>query len=208
MGRFFSRVSTKGEAPQIASFSNLMSFYSLLLFLIAIPFVLIVALVWLNGILGFSTWIIAGFAVLVGVLIWRLSRRWGRIRADLAAQGADVKDIVREAARDGKDVEVSLLNGLLTFRYQGSRWPRPHALTYSGLEPLALEAPVPVTIEAAPRGTGDAPRMDARQLRQELEGFIRLRDSGIITPEEFDHIKSHLLGELTEESNLPETGEL
>ena len=43
MKKFFERVRTQGEAPQIASFSNMMTFYSLLFFLMAIPFVLIVA---------------------------------------------------------------------------------------------------------------------------------------------------------------------
>jgi hypothetical protein len=68
MKRFFERVKTQGEAPQIASFSNMMTFYSLLFFLLAIPFVLIVALVWLTGVIGFSTWIFAGMGVIAAFI--------------------------------------------------------------------------------------------------------------------------------------------
>ncbi|MFP3867543.1 MAG: hypothetical protein ACLFUU_05165 [Desulfobacteraceae bacterium] len=199
MGKFFSRVSTKGEAPQIGSFSNMMNFYSLLLFLIAIPFILIVALVWLTGILGFSTWIIAGLAVLMALGFWRLYRKWGQIKAKMAAQGSEFKDIVAEAAKDGKDVEVSLLNGLLTFRYHGNRYPTPVALPYRSSEPLALEAPSSVAIDASTL-PDDGAALALGQLRRELEGYIRLRDSGVISCEEFDQIRNRLMDSLNDNS--------
>lgn len=190
MRKYFEKVSTKGAAPQIASFGNMMTFYSLLFFLIAIPFILIIALVWLTGVIGFSTWIIAGTAVLGGLLFWRLYRQWGKIKAKLAAQGADVKDMVREATKTGQDVEVSLLNGLLTFRYHGNQYPGPPLALPATTAPLALEAPG-ASEEYAPTDPG--------KLLQELEGFIRLRDAGAISPEEFDAIKSRLLGRIVED---------
>ncbi len=65
MKKFFTRFKTKEPDPTNASWGNVASFYSLLLFLIAIPFVLIVALVWLSGIMGFNAYIFAGFAALL-----------------------------------------------------------------------------------------------------------------------------------------------
>jgi len=190
MKKFFERVSTKGEAPQIASFSNMMTFYSLLFVLLAIPFVLIVALVWLTGVIGFSTYIFLFLGAVAAFISWRVYRRWQLFKAKLAAQGAEMGDIVKEAARQGKDVEVSLMNGLLTFRYQGRRSAPPLPLAAA---PLALAAPLELD-----EATMDAPASGAEwqapsRLRQELEGFLRLREAGVISAEEFEAIKSRLM---------------
>ncbi len=199
MKRYFQRVKTQGEAPQISSFGNLMTFYSLLFFLLTIPFLLIIALVWLTGVLGFSAWIIAGFVILMGLVCWRIYRQWGKIKARMAAHGAEVKDIVKDATKTGKDVEVSLMNGLLTFRYGGQRYVVPPALTAPGGVPLALEAPDNLEADAVMDVKIVEPAIhDPSVLRQELEGFIRLRDSGVISEAEFDTIKNRLLENFAE----------
>ena len=71
MGKFFSRFKFKEADPTGASWGNISNFYGLLIFLITIPFVLIVALVWLTGILGFNAYIFAGFAVLLAIAVKR-----------------------------------------------------------------------------------------------------------------------------------------
>jgi hypothetical protein len=201
MKRFFERVKTQGEAPQIASFSNMMTFYSLLFFLLAIPFVLIVALVWLTGVIGFSTWIFAGLGVIAAFVCWRIYRRWQILKARLAAQGSEVGDIVKEATRSGKDIEVSLLNGLMTFRYQGKRHPAPLQLAAPH---LALAAPEGLDVETVEALNISDALSEPGRLRQELEGFLRLRESGVISSEEFEAIKSRLMERFTEKSTMPE----
>ncbi|MEW6386528.1 MAG: SHOCT domain-containing protein [Thermodesulfobacteriota bacterium] len=187
MGRFFSRFKTQGSDPTNASWVNITSFYSLLIFLMVIPFVLIVALVWITGILGFSAWIFAGFLAVCAWVGWRLYRGWGRFKAKVTAQGGEFQDLMREAAKNGKDMEISLLNGLFTLRYGGAgAWPAP--LPLSRHQPLALEGPA--TIRTNPEGTQELP---PERLREELAEFLRLRDSGVISPEEFDRIKTGLL---------------
>lgn len=203
MKKFFERVSTKGEAPQIASFGNMMTFYSLLFVLLAIPFVLIVALVWLTGVIGFSTYIFVFLGAVAALVSWRVYRRWRLFKAKLAAQGAEMGDIVKEAARQGKDVEVSLMNGLLTFRYQGKRYDAPLAL---GTAPLALAAPVDLDAAMAAGGNGEDWQEPSR-LRQELEGFVRLREAGVISAEEFEAIKSRLMAKFADPGPLPEFGQ-
>lgn len=205
MKRFFERVSTKGEAPQIASFANMMTFYSLLFFLMVIPFVLIVALVWLTGVIGFSTWIIAALGVLAAFVSWRVYRRWQKLKERLAAQGSEVGDIVKEATKSGKDIEVCLLNGLLTFRYQGkNRYPGPLQLSAPH---LALEAPPDMEAESVEAVSISDALCEPGRLRQELEGFLRLRDSGVISSEEFEAIKNRLMERFVEKSPLPEFGQ-
>jgi len=189
MGKFFSRFKKDPVDPGVSSLGNMANFYSLLIFLIAIPFVLIIALVWVTGILGFNAYIFAGFACLLGYIVWRLYRRWGAIKAKMAAQTGDFQDLMREATQSGKDVEISLMNGIFTLRYAGA-----HSLTQASLpngrpQPLALAGPPTLEGEAAEPHTWLPPE----RLREELEEFIKLRDDGVISPEEFDRIKASLL---------------
>ncbi|HZK14137.1 MAG TPA: SHOCT domain-containing protein [Desulfobaccales bacterium] len=189
MGKFFSRFKKDPVDASVSSLGNMANFYSLLIFLIAIPFVLIIALVWVTGILGFNAYIFAGFACLLGYIVWRLYRRWGIIKAKMAAQTGDFQDLMREATQSGKDVEISLMNGIFTLRYSGA-----HSLTQASLpagrpQPLALAGPLSLEAEAANPHVWLPPE----RLREELEEFIKLRDDGVISPEEFDRIKASLL---------------
>jgi hypothetical protein len=190
MGKFFSRFIPQGSDSTVSTWSNLATFYSLLIFLILVPFVLIVALVWLTGILGFSAWILAGFAGLCAYVVWRLHRRWGDLKAKMAAQGSEFSDLMREASRNGKDLEISLLNGVVTLRYHGP--PGLPSLPQGHAQPLALEAPVTLEAEAL-----EAQVLPPERVREELEEFIRLRDQGVISAEEFDRIKASLLQKIS-----------
>ncbi|MGO8761663.1 MAG: SHOCT domain-containing protein [Desulfobaccales bacterium] len=188
MGKFFSRFKKDSVDPGVSSLGNLANFYSLLVFLIAIPFILIIALVWLTGVLGFSAWIFAGFAGLCAYIVWRGFRRWNDIKAKMAAQTGDFHDLMREATQNGKDVELSLMNGVVTLRYTGAH-RLAQALPAGSGQPLALAAPEALEVEAAEAHAWLPPE----RLREELEEFIRLRDEGVISPEEFDRIKASLL---------------
>ncbi|MGA9754449.1 MAG: SHOCT domain-containing protein [Desulfobaccales bacterium] len=189
MGKFFSRFNKDSVDASVSSLGNMANFYSLLIFLIAIPFVLIVALVWVTGILGFNAYIFAGFACLVAYVVWRFYRRWGVIKAKMAAQTGDFQDLMREATKNGKDVEISLMNGIFTLRYTGANRLTQATLPAGRPQPLALEAPAFLEAEAPNPQTWLPPE----RLREELEEFIRLRDEGVISPEEFDRIKASLL---------------
>lgn len=191
MGKFFSKVKPDAPDAAVSSWGNLTNFYSLLIFLIAIPFVLIIGLVWLTGILGFSAWIFAGFAVLCAWIVWVVYRRWGNFKARMAAQGSEFHDLVREATASGKDVEISLMNGVVTLRYRGQD-RLAQALPAGRPQPLALEAPL--TLEEAQEVYSWLP---PERFREELEGFVRLRDEGVISPEEFDRLKASLLQRLS-----------
>ncbi len=188
MGRFFSRMKKDSPDASVSSWGNLANFYSLLIFLIAIPFFLIIGLSLVAGILGASAYIFAVFAVFCTLGGWRLYRRWGVIKAKMAAQGSDLQDIMRDAAKSGKDVEVSLMNGMLTLRYRGQD-RLANALPAGLPQRLALEAPP--ELEVAPLEIH--PSLAPERLREELEEFTKLRESGVISPEEFDRIKASLL---------------
>ena len=189
MGKFFSRFKKDPVDASVSSLGNMANFYSLLIFLIAIPFVLIIALVWVTGILGFNAYIFAGFAGLLTYIVWRLYRRWGVIKAKMAAQTGDFQDLMREATQSGKDVEISLMNGIFTLRYTGAHSLTQGALPAGRPQPLALAGPLSLEAEAA------APQawLPPERLREELAEFIKLRDEGVISPEEFDRIKASLL---------------
>lgn len=192
MKKFFSRFKIREPDPTQASWGNVAGFYSLLLFLIAIPFVLIVALVWLTGILGFNAYIFAGFLVLLAVGLYRAYKGWSRFKERLAAQARGVQDLMQEAARSGSQMEVSILSGLFTLRYHGRGGRPPEALPEAPPAPLALEGPV---VEAEPQEV--TPPLPPERLREELAEFLRLRDQGVITAEEFDRIKTSLMQRLS-----------
>ena len=138
MGKFFSRFKKDPVDPAVSSLGNLANFYSLLIFLIAIPFVLIIALVWVTGILGFSAYIFAGFAGLLRLYRLAPLPPLGDLKAKMAAQTGDFQDLMREATQSGKDVEISLMNGIFTLRYTGA-----HRLTQASLPGGAAPAPGP-----------------------------------------------------------------
>jgi hypothetical protein len=187
MGKFFSRFKADATDPSVSSLGNLANFYSLLLFLIAIPFVLIVLLVWLTSFLGLTVWLFAGFAAICAWIGWRLYRRWGGFKAKMAAGGSEFHDLMREAAKSGKNVEIALLNGMFTLRYQGQDG-LPASLPG---RPQTLALAAPLTLEAEAEEL--LPFLPPERVREELEGFIRLRDDGVISPEEFDRLKASLL---------------
>jgi hypothetical protein len=193
MGKYFSRFKKDPVDASVSSLGNMANFYTLLIFLIAIPFVLIVALVWVTTVMGFSAWIFAGFVGVCAYIVWRLSRRWKDLKAKMAAQTGDFHDLMREATQSGKDVEISLMNGAFTLRYSGA-----HSLTQASLpagrpQPLALSGPLSLEAEAADPHAWLPPE----RLREELEEFIKLREEGVISPEEFDRIKASLLQRLS-----------
>lgn len=188
MGKFFSRFKKDPVDPEVKTFGNMANFYSLLIFLITIPFILIVGLVWITGILGFDAWIFAGFACLLGFGVWRVYRRWGILKAKMASQTGDFQNLMREATKSGKDVEISLMNGVLTLKYTGAN-RLAQALPAGRGQPLALEAPGGMEAEVVKTYSWLPPE----RFREELEGFLRLRDEGVISPEEFDRLKASLL---------------
>ena len=184
MGKFFSKFKSAPPDPAVSTWGNLTQFYGLLLFLITVPFILIVSLVWITGILGFSAWIFAGFAVLCAYVVWRLTKAWSAFKAKMADQSSEVHDIMRQAAKNGKDVELSLLNGVVTLRYRGQQGQEALPAAISAA-PLALAAPA--HLEAS------AEVLQPERVREELQEFLRLRDTGVISPEEFERIKTGLL---------------
>lgn len=187
MGKFFSRFKADSADPSVSSLGNLAHFYSLLLFLIAIPFVLIILLVWLTSFLGLTVWLFAGFAAICAWIGWRLYRRWGGFKAKMAAGGSEFHDLMREAAKNGKNVEIALLNGMFTLRYQGQDG-LPTSLPG---RPRTLALAAPPTLEAEAEEV--LPFLPPERFREELEGFIRLREEGVISSEEFDRLKASLL---------------
>ncbi|MFH1596881.1 MAG: SHOCT domain-containing protein [Pseudomonadota bacterium] len=190
MRKFFSKIKPDSPDPSVSSWGNLANFYSLLIFLIAIPFILIVALLCLTGILGFSAWILAAFAALCAWMVWRVYRRWGHFKSKMAAQSDEFQDLMREAAKNGQDVEISLMNGVLTLRYRGQD-RLGQALPAGRPVPLALEASYAAAAQAMEAAA--AVCLPPERLREELAEFLKLRDDGVISPEEFDRIKASLL---------------
>ena len=80
------------------------------------------------------------------------------------------------------------MNGLFTVRYHGRGGVLPEALPQGRAAPLALEGPI-MDAEAVE----EPPPLSPERIREELTQFLRLREEGVITSEEFDRLKTSLL---------------
>ncbi len=189
MGKFFSRFKKDSPDPSVSSLGNLANFYSLLIFLIAIPFILIIALVWLTGVLGFSAWIFAGFAGLCAYIVWRLypalERHQGQDGGpDRRLPGPDAGGHQERQGRGNLPDERRCHPAL-----HGGPPPGPAPSPAGGPSPWPWRPLRPWR----PRPPNAHAWLPPERLREELEEFIRLRDEGVISPEEFDRIKASLL---------------
>ena len=75
----------------------------------------------------------------------------------MAAQTGDFQDLMREATQSGKDVEISLMNGIFTLRYTGA-----HSLTQASL-PRGGPSPWPWPTLSASRARPPAPTPGCRR---------------------------------------------
>ncbi len=171
-------------------------FYLILIALTGIPLLVVLVVFLIRTIMDFRVWIILGTLItLVGLalLIFRHRKRIGR-RIDEEKQ--DVMEVIRAAAQEGHDVNISFMHGLVRIDYKGdagkTRW---------------LEAPSDGPKKALPMPTGHAvhqtPIIDSMSsgdvertsITEELERLNGLFLRGIVTREEFDELKARLLRE-------------
>jgi hypothetical protein len=94
--KFLTHVKTQ-ERPPNCLLSNMMTF-TVCSFSDSHPFVLIVSLVWLTGVIGFSTWIIAALGIIGLFVSWRIYRRLQKFKPAWRRM-VRIGDIVKEATR-------------------------------------------------------------------------------------------------------------
>ena len=189
--------SSRGHSDSglLAWAGNLVVFYLILLALITIPFLILFAILFIRTALDYSTLIIAGILVLLTATVVLLIHRRRQIRKRFEAEKKDVMEVIRTAAREGHNVNVSFLHGLIRLDYQGSN-NNVRLLGGPTLDPLKAlpmeihsDDPAEMVVVEAQNLVHTRPF----SIALELEKLSTLVDRGILTKEELQELKERLL---------------
>jgi hypothetical protein len=174
---------------------NLAIFYLLLLGLVTIPFLVLFVILSIRAVLDYYLWIIGGILVLLAAAVFLVIQRRKQIRKRLDEDKKDVMEVIRTAAREGHNVNISFLHGLVRLDYRSSNYDR-RLLQGTGLGQLKAlpmdmhtdEPPEVVVIEQEnPSKAGPV------SIAVELEKITGLFDRGVLTEAEFQELKERLL---------------
>ncbi|MBI4777112.1 MAG: SHOCT domain-containing protein [Deltaproteobacteria bacterium] len=166
-------------------------FYLILLGLISIPLVVVMVVLFIRTMFAYRAWIMAGFGCLLLLAIVFVIRRRRQIAGRYDREKGDLMEIIRAAAREGHNVNVSFMHGLIRLDYEG-RVEHEHPL---------IQARARSPIQALPMKSGGntsaAGQLDAKPLRvaDELEKLHDLLKRGIVSEAEFQELKEQLLKE-------------
>ncbi|UCG11066.1 MAG: SHOCT domain-containing protein [Deltaproteobacteria bacterium] len=174
---------------------NLTLFFVIILALISIPFLILVAVLSIRTIQDYWVWILSGILATVGTAVFLLVRSRKRIRKRFEKQKEDIIEIIQVAAREGHNVNISVMHGLIRLDLQG----RNDDLRL-------LEGPVSGQRKALPLSPGgdnpdgvlvDDPLNPSNfrppSVSAELERLSRLMEKGLVTEAEFQQLKARLL---------------
>jgi len=164
-------------------------FYLILLSLISIPLVVVMVVLFIRTMFAYRIWILAALGCLVLLAVIFIIRRRQRIAGRYDREKGDLMEIIHAAAREGHNVNVSFMHGLIRLDYEG-RVEHEHPL---------IQAPVRSNIKALPIKSiddmGEAGNLDAKtvSVADELEKLHDLLERGIISETEFQELKEQLL---------------
>jgi hypothetical protein len=146
----------------------LLAYFILALHVLLIAVVAILVL-FFRGLVSYMLWIFLGGMALIGLSAFYIFRR-------MRAEGRSLGEMLRNPMFNGRSVEVSLLGGMATVKLGQSS--RPPAIEHdSAIDIPRLEDP-------------DASR--SRDI-SELAELARLLEKDLITVDEFNKAKQHLL---------------
>ena len=140
-------------------------------YLVVVLHVALIALIgilvlFFRGVVNYMLWILIGGAAIIGTSGWLFYRRMKR-------EGKSLRDILRSSDFRGRSVEISLLGGFASMK-----------IGDAGEAPL-LDSRLPNPTHQLEDG--------ATQRVRELSELARLFESDLITPEEYESAKQHLL---------------
>jgi hypothetical protein len=172
---------------------NLAIFYVILLGLIAIPFLVLFVILSIRAALDYYIWILVGVFVLLAVAAFLLIQRRKQLRKRFEEEKEDVMEVIRTAAHEGHNVNISFLHGLIRLDYQGSK-----------SDGRLLEGPTRNKLKALPLGVHSDESFvlvnpqNPSEIRPfsiaiELEKLTELHDRGVLTETEFQELKERLL---------------
>ena len=164
-------------------------FYLIVMGLISIPLVVVMVVLFIRTMFAYRIWVLAGLGCLVLLAVLFIIRRRRRIAGRFDREKEDLMEVIRAAAREGHNVNVSFMHGLIRLDYEGR----------AAHERPLIQAPARTAIKALPMesadGMDDAGNFDAKPISvaDELEKLHDLLERGIVSEAEFQELKELLM---------------
>jgi len=174
---------------------NLAIFYLTLLALITIPFLVLFMILSIRAALDYRAWILVGLLVLAAAALFLVIQRRKQLRKRFEEEKQDVMEVIRTAAREGHDVNISFLHGLVRLDYQSSNNDRRllEGPILDQLKALPMDAHADESAEVVVVEAGNPSRVRPVSIAMELERLSGLFDRGVLTEAEFQELKKRLL---------------
>ena len=174
---------------------NLAIFYLILLALITIPFLILFMILSIRAALDYRAWILVGILVLAASALFLVIQRRNQLRKRFEEEKKDVMEVIRTAAREGHNVNISFLHGLVRLDYQGSNNDRRllEGPILDQLKALPMDTHADESAEVVVVETGNPSRVRPVSIAMELERLSGLFDRGVLTEAEFQELKERLL---------------
>ena len=193
-----SRSSAGDSSPGLFAWvGNLAIFYVILLALVTIPFVILFGIFSVRAAMDYHIWILTGIFLLLTGLVFLVVQRRRQIRKRFEKEKKDVMEIISTAAREGHNVNVSFLHGLIRLDYRSSNNERRFLTgpTLDQLKSLPLEINADEAAEVVVIDSQTASRVRPLSIARELEKLSGLLDRGVLTEAEFQDLKKRLLND-------------
>ena len=177
---------------------NFALFYLILLALLTIPFLTLFAILSIRAAVDYHVWILTGILLLIGAMVFLLFRRKKQIRKRFEEEKEDVMEIIRMAAREGHNVNISLLHGLVKLDYQSGNNDRSliEGPARNQVKALPLYVQADETGEVVTVEQRDPSEAEAISIANELERLSSLLDRGVLTEAEFRELKERLFKDM------------
>jgi len=174
---------------------NLAIFYLLLLALIAIPFLVLFVILSIRAALDYHLWILVGILVLLAAAVFVVIQRRKQIRNRLEEDKKDVMEVIRTAAREGHNVNISFLHGLVRLDYRSSNYDHRllQGTTLGQLKALPMDIQTDEPAKVVVIEQENPSKARPVSIAEELEKLTGLFDRGVLTEAEFQELKERLL---------------
>lgn len=174
---------------------NLAIFYLILLALITIPFLVLLIILSIRTALDYRVWILVGILVLAAATLFLVFQRRKQLRKRFEEEKKDVMEVIRTAAREGHNVNISFLHGLVRLDYQSSNnYQRLlEGPMVDQLKALPMDTQAEESAEVVILGAENPPRVRPVSIAMELERLSGLFDRGVLTEAEFQKLKERIL---------------
>ncbi|OQY56714.1 MAG: hypothetical protein B6245_17950 [Desulfobacteraceae bacterium 4572_88] len=185
--QYFISVIMPQEKPytkrQLDILSQVGLFYLLIIAFFAVPLLGAFVIVLIKGVVDFRYAILLGGVLLLGIALFGLVQFLRKLFWKIRQDGASTHQEMREKMRQGEQVQLSILNGLISFSYGGGgrgvkALPGGHE---DGSGPSAL---LPYVGEQ---------KEPTRDLIVQLKELSELKKQGVIDEDEFQKIKARLI---------------